>query len=263
LLESVGFTKKGGVWYTPNGTQFTLTIYISSSAAPPQLTLANEIANALTSFGITTTVVTYPSSEFSTVVQEGKYDLIFLYYGDAPEPGLPSFFPEGPIPAAYFQGYPLNATHWNMVVTLPNGTQVSPLQACYEYLLSPARTFSCYAISMWAWNHYVPFIQIDRNTQVFFLNTQYINWPLNDTSIWTQLPIIQTEAWTVLLEHISFKVPTTTTTTTTTSPVATTAPPTTVTVTKPVISTTLVIAIVVIVVVIVAAVVAVIALRRR
>jgi hypothetical protein len=113
---------------------------------------------------------------------------------------------------------------------------------------------------MWAWNHYVPFIQIDRNTQVFFLNTQYINWPLNDTSIWTQLPIIQTEAWTVLLEHISFKVPTTTTTTTTTSPVATTV--STVTVTKPIINTTLVIAIVV-VVVIVAAVVAIIALRRR
>ncbi|KUO86391.1 MAG: hypothetical protein AT709_02375, partial [Caldivirga sp. MG_3] len=227
LLESVGFTKKGGVWYTPNGSQFTLTIYISSGAAPPQLALVNAIANALTSFGITTTVVTYPSAEFRTVVQEGKYDLILLYYDGAPEPGLPSFFPEGPIPAAYFQGYPLNATHWNMVITLPNGTQISPLQACYKYLLSPASTFRCYAISMWAWNHYVPFIQIDRNTQVFFLNTQYINWPLNDTSIWTQLPIIQTEAWTELLKHISFKVPTTTTTTTTTSPVATTVSTTT------------------------------------
>ncbi|MFP3239479.1 MAG: ABC transporter substrate-binding protein [Caldivirga sp.] len=272
LLESVGFTKKGGVWYTPNGTQFTLTLYIGSGAPAPQLALASSIANALTSFGITTTVVTYPSSEFRTVVQEGKYDLMFLYYGDAPEPGLPSFFPEGPIPAAYFQGYPLNVTHWNMVVTLPNGTQISPLQACYKYLLSPARTFSCYAISMWAWNHYVPFIQIDRSTSVFFLNTQYINWPINDTSIWTQIPTIETEAWTVLLEHISFKVPTTTTTTVTTTPatttvvstttVTTTVPPTTVTVTKPVISTALVVGIVVIVVV-VAAVAALIALRRR
>jgi peptide/nickel transport system substrate-binding protein len=42
LLESVGFKKVNGIWYTPNGTQFTLTLYISSSAAPPQLTLAND-----------------------------------------------------------------------------------------------------------------------------------------------------------------------------------------------------------------------------
>jgi Bacterial extracellular solute-binding proteins, family 5 Middle. len=71
LLESVGFKKVNGIWYTPNGTQFTLTLYISSSAAPPQLTLANEIANALTSFGIPTTVVTFPSSEYKTIVQKG------------------------------------------------------------------------------------------------------------------------------------------------------------------------------------------------
>ncbi|WP_291999137.1 ABC transporter substrate-binding protein [Caldivirga sp.] len=259
LLESVGFTKKGGVWYTPNGSEFTLTLYIGSGAAPPQLALVNSIANALTSFGIPTTVTVYPSSEFSTIVQKGQYDIMFQYYDGAPEPGLPSFFPEGPIPAAYFQGYPFNVTHWNMVITLPNGTQVSPLQACYKYQLNPARTFSCYAISMWAWNHYVPFIQIDRNTQVFFINTQYINWPLNDTSIWSNLPSIQTEAWTTLLTHISFKTPTATATTTSTT--TSTAPATVTKVVTP--SYVLYAVVAVVVVVVVAAAVAIILMRRR
>ncbi len=223
------------------------------------MALVNSIANALTSFGIPTTVTVYPSSEFSTIIQKGQYDLIFLYYDGAPEPGLPSFFPEGPIPAAYYQGYPFNATHWNMVITLPNGTQVSPLQVCYKYFISPAKTFSCYAISMWAWNHYVPFIQIDRNTEIFFLNTQYVNWPINDTSIWDNIPSIQTEAWTALLTHVSFKSPSAVTTVTTTS--STTTPST---VTKVVTPSYIIYAVVaVVVVVVIAAVVAIILMRRR
>jgi hypothetical protein len=57
-LSRLASLRRVDVWYTPNGSQFTLTIYISSGAAPPQLALVNAIANALTSFGITTTVVT-------------------------------------------------------------------------------------------------------------------------------------------------------------------------------------------------------------
>ncbi|MFP3158116.1 MAG: ABC transporter substrate-binding protein [Caldivirga sp.] len=49
LLESVGFTKKGGVWYLPNGTPFTLPIYDASGYHTP---LALAIVEALNKFGI-------------------------------------------------------------------------------------------------------------------------------------------------------------------------------------------------------------------
>jgi ABC-type transport system substrate-binding protein len=49
LLESVGFTKKGGVWYLPNGTPFTLPIY---DAGGTLSTLAQAIVKALNEFGI-------------------------------------------------------------------------------------------------------------------------------------------------------------------------------------------------------------------
>jgi peptide/nickel transport system substrate-binding protein len=133
-------------------------------------------------------------------------------------------------------------------------------------------TTNCIYRVAWAINHDPWYIQVDWNGGVVFLNTQYINWPINDTWIWIGTLQHTTPAWTYLFQLISFKPPTTTTTTTspvvttvsvtTTVTSTTTAPPTTVTVTKPVISTTLVIGIVVIVVVI-AAVAALIALRRR
>ena len=295
LLESVGFTKKNGVWYTPNGTEFTLTLYISSGAAPPQLTLADEIANALTSFGIPTTVITYPSAEFSTVVKEGKYDLFFSYYSDSYSPYIPSFFPE----SGYFSGptATYNITHWDNVITFPNGTSVSLAQVCYQ-AVTPPKLFQCIADTMWGINRDPWFIQLDWSVSVVFVNTKYINWPVNDSSIWINLEQHETPGWYALLTHMSFKTPVTTTTatptttvtttttvvssvtstititTTSTTPVTTTVtstitstvPPTTivstVTVTKPVISTALIAGIVVIVVV-VAAVAALIALRRR
>ncbi|ABW02318.1 ABC transporter substrate-binding protein [Caldivirga maquilingensis] len=296
LLESVGFTKKNGVWYTPNGSEFTLTLYIGSNAPPAQLTLATEIANALTSFGIPTIVITYPSAEGLTIIKQGKYDLLFSYYSDIYRPGVPYYFPE----AFYFLGYPFNYSHWNGIVTLPNGTSFSAPE-CGTML-----SLNCILRVAWAINHDPWYIQIDWNSGIVFLNTQYINWPINDTSIWIGTLQHTTPAWTVLLTHISFKPPVTTTSTTTpvstvtstavvtstttvvtsttvvsgttttytttstvpvtatvtsTIPVTTTAV-STVTVTKPVISTTLIIGIIIIVIIIVAAVAA-IALRRR
>ena len=297
LLESVGFKKVNGIWYTPNGSQFTLTLYIGSGSSAPQLTLANAVANALTSFGIPTTVIVYPAAEGLTVVEQGKYDLLWSYYSDIYRPGIPYYFPE----AFYFIGYPFNYSHWNGIVTLPNGTTFSVPECGVKI------TTNCIYRVAWAINHDPWYIQVDWNGGVVFLNTQYINWPINDTWIWIGTLQHTTPAWTYLFQLISFKPPTTTATTTTspvvttvsttttvtstttvvtsttvvsgttttytttstvpvtstvTSTVTATVPPTTVTVTKPVISTALVVGIVVIVVV-VAAVAAVIALRRR
>jgi len=57
LLESVGFTKKGGVWYLPNGTPLTLPIYDAGGYHTP---LALAIVAALNKFGIKSYDVSNP-----------------------------------------------------------------------------------------------------------------------------------------------------------------------------------------------------------
>lgn len=55
LLESVGFHKKGGQWYTAHGQQFSVTLYAESGASDVS-TAYSVAAEALTSFGIKTSV---------------------------------------------------------------------------------------------------------------------------------------------------------------------------------------------------------------
>lgn len=71
LLESVGFKKKGGEWYTPKGSEFTLTAYANSSESDV-VTSFGSAAKALTAFGVKTSVQAEQGAEI--VEQEGKGD---------------------------------------------------------------------------------------------------------------------------------------------------------------------------------------------
>jgi peptide/nickel transport system substrate-binding protein len=51
LLQSKGFTKKGGQWYMPNGKQFTFT-FTANADTSDLVTSFNSAAKALTAFGI-------------------------------------------------------------------------------------------------------------------------------------------------------------------------------------------------------------------
>jgi len=55
ILESLGFYKKNGNWYTPNGTEFTLAIQ-GPSGYTDWMTTVEDAANQLTKFGIPTTL---------------------------------------------------------------------------------------------------------------------------------------------------------------------------------------------------------------
>jgi len=71
LLDSVGFKKKGGTWYTPKGAKFTLTLY-ANSATSDIVTSFTSAAKALTAFGIPSSVVAEQGAVLAE--QEGKGD---------------------------------------------------------------------------------------------------------------------------------------------------------------------------------------------
>ena len=121
LLESVGFYQKSGMWYTPNGTPFTLTI---GAGAPPTqaLSMMEEVQKELQQFGINVQLHIYTVvSQWHQAWQNGTgYDLWFENWGSSYSPGTAPWS----LVLSYFGGYPWNVTQWNENLTLPNGTVI-------------------------------------------------------------------------------------------------------------------------------------------
>ena len=73
LLESVGLYYKNGIWYLPNGTPLSLTIYGPSSFTE-WMTMATNAAEQLSVFGIMTTLVGQDVSIYwGTTIPNGQY----------------------------------------------------------------------------------------------------------------------------------------------------------------------------------------------
>ena len=74
LLESVGFKKKGGTWYTPKGTTFSLTI--DEPSANTQFdTDGIVVANQLKTFGINAQSVIVNQATYADQQYAGDYEL--------------------------------------------------------------------------------------------------------------------------------------------------------------------------------------------
>lgn len=74
LLKSVGFKKKGGQWYTAKGKQFTLTMY-TNSATTDITTSFESAAEALTAFGIKSSVTGEQGAELSQQIGKGDFQV--------------------------------------------------------------------------------------------------------------------------------------------------------------------------------------------
>ncbi len=74
ILTSLGFYKKGGDWYTPNGTELALSIQ-GPSGQTDWMTMAEVAANQLTEFGIPSSVYADdPSSYWGVIVPGAKFE---------------------------------------------------------------------------------------------------------------------------------------------------------------------------------------------
>lgn len=237
LLESVGFTKKNGVWYMPNGSEFKLVILVDSgSASNPQIMAEiNTVANQWTSFGIPTTVLIEPATEFPQIfsTMATQYALAYRYGPPGFSIIIPDLFPVN----GYFEGYPINITHWWGEVTLPNGTVAwlwgpnsQTHGICPTQLVTLQQIKDC--VFMWAWeaNHNPWFISLDTPYDEVWYNTKYLEFPPSNSWVWDQSPALEIGGpmWWAILTTVQPKPVVTTTTTT---PVVTTTTTTTVTTT--------------------------------
>lgn len=278
LLESVGFTEKNGIWYTPNGSEFTLTIAVSGSVSPGMQNMLNVITDELTKFGIPTHWILITSlTQWHNMWMTGQgYDIWFENWGGY-YPGTVDWF----LPLGYFGGYPWNVTQWDLIATLPNGTSYN-LRQLYLETVSPTsiqQLITANDIIAYVMNQYLPILPLVETSYQVIVNKDRLSVPPPSSPLWyeTLTGVGGTAFLQVAMDngYIQPTVPVTTTTstvtttssvtstmTTTTTVTSTTTLVSTVTVTKPVVSTTLVVAIVIIVIV-VAAIAAIIAMRRR
>jgi len=73
ILESLGFYKKNGDWYTPDGTELTLRIEAPSGYTDATI-MYEDVANQLTAFGIPTTEAADPLGTYwGTIIPDVEY----------------------------------------------------------------------------------------------------------------------------------------------------------------------------------------------
>jgi len=87
ILESAGFYKKNGQWYTPSGTPITITL-MAPAGFTNQLTALSEAATELTAFGIPTKILGEDVSTYSgLIIPNGEYEAAG-WFG----PGVESYY---------------------------------------------------------------------------------------------------------------------------------------------------------------------------
>lgn len=79
LLKSVGFKKKGGEWYEPNGKQFTLSVDVPAGYSLESFD--STLASWLTGFGIKTTADSVEQPGYWTYEQQGDFELDWSWGG--------------------------------------------------------------------------------------------------------------------------------------------------------------------------------------
>jgi len=84
ILQSLGFYKKGGYWYTPNGTQLALTV-IAPAGWTDWDTMAQDAVEQLDAFGINAKLLTIDVGTFwSVTLPNAEYEALINGIANAP-----------------------------------------------------------------------------------------------------------------------------------------------------------------------------------
>ncbi len=197
LLQSVGFTKKGGQWYTPKGKPFTIDL-MNVSGFSDWIAAGSVIEHEFNAFGIKTTqTIVATFSEYLQAQSEGKYAVQFW---------IGSF---GPWIYATFgrlygnnDGYAINGTkltytpatkkgggNWldfPQTVNVKGYGKVNPGVLTNELSsnLTSAQTKAIVDKLVMATNQYLPVITLWNYAQAGFVNTSHFtDYPLQNRKV--------------------------------------------------------------------------------
>lgn len=192
LLESVGFKKKNGTWYTPKGTPFDVTIISITTLASWDLT-GSATANELTQFGIPSKLELRDVGSFGTELLKGEYPVyagytamwpfqvygslsnIFAGWGD----GGIGYTPSGTlIPAPVGQkGFDLPLT-----ATVPGIGTIDPSKLAWEFESAPTKAEQdaiMYKLLKFMNYEVYPFVEYYQDQSFFYSTKNFIDWPTN------------------------------------------------------------------------------------
>ncbi len=186
ILKSVGFTYKGGEWYTPKGKQFTISIETPGGWSSTQLNASN-LASQLSAFGIKSTASSIEQPGYWTDLLDGDFQMAWQWDGYSNVTAL------GALDALLAgQNYVPGTTERGMGFgpdeNVPGLGKVNLAKALttYENLAEPSkiRTYT-YDFAKLI-NEQVPILQFDtKDSQTYWSTKYYTDWPpLSDHSLW-------------------------------------------------------------------------------
>ncbi len=197
LLESVGFKKRNGNWYMPNGKQFTIDLY-NVSGFEDWIMAGTVMEHEFGAFGIKTTQTIVPSfSEYLKAQSGGDY-AVSLWLGSL-GPWIYDTYDRlyGPIDGYSVSGTKLTYTpaskkdggNWldfPKTVNVKGYGMVSPgvLTNKLAGKLTPGQIKAIVAKLAAATNQYLPVITFTNLSQAGFVNTKYFtDYPLSNRKL--------------------------------------------------------------------------------
>jgi peptide/nickel transport system substrate-binding protein len=202
LLESVGFKKKGGTWYTPKGNAWDLTISEPASTAQFD-TDGIVIADQLKAFGINTSSVIVNQGTYNDQQSAGDYAISEWYMDWQLGPPMadfaatfgeyPGVFPTWNYPVSYNGKGRYNgqvAIGFNPISNVPGLGTVNISQALNaEINKAPPSTWAQYTWDWARWfNRDLPFLPLYNNAfHEAYSTPRYTNFPPKSAKwLWTQ-----------------------------------------------------------------------------
>lgn len=205
LLTSAGFHKSGSQWIMPDGKPFTMTAGVNS-ATSDVISDFEVAANALTSFGIKTSVTEVPGSETEGDFLKGTFDMNWIGAGNLDPLSALSYYlgrsSNFPNLGAYSGDKGLG---FGLVKTVP-GVGTVNVPHTIDSLAATIGPGAKMNQLTWDWAHYVnqqvPFLQWQNKEYQFeFSTAKFTNWPSVTNSLWGTVGYNMNEGVALMLEQ--------------------------------------------------------------
>lgn len=202
LLESVGFTKRNGQWYTPKGARFTITYQVPAGWTG-EVASATIIPRWLDAFGIKTTGVAVEQPGYWTYQEKGEFEMDWGFVtGGGVDPlqwyanvlsGMNSgstktgnigigFGPVMNVPGLGKVNVPQTLT--KEAETVPPGPQMKKLTWDWARLV----------------NQELPVFSYDSKTLPIQYSTKHFTWPGKNSPLWKDLAFNTGGGMAILME---------------------------------------------------------------
>jgi peptide/nickel transport system substrate-binding protein len=183
LLESADFERNDGLWYKPDGEQFTVEIHCPSAAWTRDP--ARSVASSMTEFGIETEVIAQGGGTFFPNYSEGSYRMV-VEYAASGNGGVFSGFKRNMYGFDGAMNYP--ETVEAPPVSDPDGDLVThEVRSLVDSMLtydSKDELDPVVRKLAWAQNYTLPVIPLIYGSSRVFANTSRWEWPAPDDNAW-------------------------------------------------------------------------------